>query len=169
MIQAMGLVILFLMLALSGAGGVIWWQNDTHVKYVEVTAANTATLESVKAEQDATIDALLGQQEMDQARISVLGSKIAVAEAALNTAVSRLDGWRSKLANEALNDPADVQRRTNRAWIGGMLQYGEATGGVRPGGSEADAPANDNAASGNGLPGGLVEGDDACGDGAVEC
>ena len=151
------------------SGGVIWWQNDMHVKYVEVTAANTATLESAKAEQDATIDALLEQQEMDQERISALGARVAVAETALNAAVSRLDGWRSKLANEALNDPADVQRRTNRAWIRGMREYQEATGGLRAGGGEADSPVDAAALRGDDLPVGLVEGDDPCGDGALEC
>ena len=132
----------YLLLFIIGTIGSVGYGGYRYVtnlqQQVEVLKENNAVLEQTVATNQATIDRMANEAVRNAQLQADLTNRLQAANASVNSLRSRLS--QINITQEALNDPADMEGRINRAVQRLILNILEETGGEVP--SDTDSTPN---------------------------
>ena len=124
----------YLLLFIIGTIGSVGYGGYRYVtnlqQQVEVLKENNAVLEQTVATNQATIDRMANEAARNAQLQADLTNRLQAANASVNSLRSRLS--QINITQEALNDPADMEQRINRAVQRLILNILEETGGEVP-------------------------------------
>ena len=124
----------YLLLFIIGTIGSVGYGGYRYVtnlqQQVEVLKENNAVLEQTVATNQDTIDRMAEEATRNAQLQADLTNRLQAANASVNNLRSRLS--QINITQEALNDPADMEQRINRAVQRLILNILEETGGEVP-------------------------------------
>ena len=125
---------LYLLLFIIGTVGSVGYGGYRYVtnlqQQVETLKENNLVLEQAVATNQETIDRMAAEATRNAELQAQLTTRLQVANASVNNLRSRLS--QINITQEALNDPADMEQRINRAVQRLILNILEETGGEVP-------------------------------------